>query len=190
MGRRNNRKIFEDLEVIDAGAKGKAIAKAPDGKVVFINNAVPGDIVTVQTTKKKRAYYEGTAISFSNYSQKRTTPVCEHFGVCGGCKWQHMGYEHQLFYKQKEVENNLKRLGGVKLPDIAPILGSKDTYFYRNKMEYTFSGSPWYIEDESYDDIIIGLHVPKRFDKILDCSGNLCPALHCRMVLNISLMIQ
>ncbi|MAY21441.1 MAG: 23S rRNA (uracil(1939)-C(5))-methyltransferase RlmD [Flavobacteriaceae bacterium] len=174
MGRRNNRKIFEDLEVIDAGAKGKAIAKAPDGKVVFINNAVPGDIVTVQTTKKKRAYYEGTAISFSNYSQKRTTPVCEHFGVCGGCKWQHMGYEHQLFYKQKEVENNLKRLGGVKLPDIAPILGSKDTYFYRNKMEFSFSDSKWLTKEQIERNEVIenrnalGFHIPGMWDKILD----------------------
>ena len=109
MGRRKtNRIILENLEVIDAGAKGKSIAKAADGRVVFIDNAVPGDIATIQTTKKRTAYFEGSAISFSKYSDKRVEPACQHFGTCGGCKWQSMGYEHQLFFKQKEVENNLK----------------------------------------------------------------------------------
>ena len=116
MARRNKRIILEGLEVIDAGAKGKAVAKAADGRVVFINNAVPGDVVDVQTHKKRKSFYEGSAISFLKLSDKRVTPKCEHFGTCGGCKWQHLGYEHQLFYKQKEVENNLKRLGGVELP--------------------------------------------------------------------------
>lgn len=174
MRRKDNRKIFEDIEVIDAGAKGKSVAKAPDGKIVFINNAIPGDIVTVQTTKKKRAYYEGTAISFSQYSDKRTDPVCEHFGTCGGCKWQHMAYEHQLFYKQKEVENNLKRLGGLELPEISPIIGSEHQYFYRNKMEFSFSDSKWLTKEQIESDEIIenrnalGFHIPGMWDKILD----------------------
>ena len=108
MGRKNtNRILLENLLVIDAGAKGKSIAKAADGKVVFIDNAVPGDVATIQTTKKRKAYYEGTAISFSEYSDNRVEPQCKHFGTCGGCKWQFMGYEHQLYYKQKEVENNI-----------------------------------------------------------------------------------
>ena len=175
MGRRqNNRMVFEDLEVIDAGAKGKAIAFAPDGKVVFIGNAVPGDVCTIQTTKKRKSYYEGKAISFTSLSEKRTEPKCEYFGTCGGCKWQYMGYEHQLFYKQKEVENNLKRLGKIELPEISPIIGSKEQYYYRNKMEFSFSDSKWLtLEQIKSDEIIenrnaLGFHIPGMWDKILD----------------------
>ena len=175
MGRRNtNRIILEDLEIIDAGAKGKSIAKAEDGRVVFVNNAVPGDIATIQTTKKRKAYFEGTAISFSKYSNKRVEPVCSHFGTCGGCKWQFMGYEHQLFYKQKEVENNLRRIGKVALPDISPILGAADQYFYRNKMEFSFSDNKWLTLEQIKSDVIIddrnalGFHIPGMWDKILD----------------------
>ena len=174
MARRNNRKVFEDLEVTDAGAKGKAIAFASDGKVVFIGNAVPGDICTVQTTKKRKSYYEGKAISFTSLSKKRTVPKCDYFGTCGGCKWQYMGYEHQLYYKQKEVENNLKRLGKIELPEVSPILGSKEQYYYRNKMEFSFSDSKWLtLEQIKSDEIIknrnaLGFHIPGMWDKILD----------------------
>lgn len=175
MGRRKtNRVILENLNVIDAGAKGKSIAKAADGKVVFISNAVPGDVATIQTTKKRKAYYEGNAISFSTYSDKRVEPVCSHFGVCGGCKWQAMGYEHQLFYKQKEVENNLLRIGKVALPEITPILGAPEQYFYRNKMEFSFSDNKWLtLEQIKSDEVIenrnaLGFHIPGMWDKILD----------------------
>jgi len=174
MAKRTNRIVFEDLEVTDAGAKGKAIAKAPDGRVVFINNAVPGDIATVQTTKKRKAYFEGNAIAFSKLSDKRVEPVCPHFGTCGGCKWQHLGYEHQLFYKQKEIENNLKRIGKVDLPETTPILGSEKQYFYRNKMEFSFSDSKWLTLDQIRSDEVIedknalGFHIPGMWDKILD----------------------
>ncbi|MFT5075643.1 MAG: 23S rRNA (uracil1939-C5)-methyltransferase [Saprospiraceae bacterium] len=172
--RKTNRVILEDLEVIDAGAKGKAIAKAPDGRVVFISNAVPGDVASVQTTKKRSSYYEGNAISFSKLSDKRTEPECEFFGTCGGCKWQHMGYEHQLYFKQKEVENNLKRIGKIEMPEPLPILGSKEQYFYRNKMEFSFSDSKWLTLDQIKSDEIIenrnalGFHIPGMWDKILD----------------------
>lgn len=174
MARKNKRIVLEDLEVIDAGAKGKAVAKAPDGRVVFIDNAVPGDVVTVQTFKKKKAFYEGSAISFSKYSEKRVEPVCPHFGTCGGCKWQDMGYEHQLFFKQKEIEQNLKRIGKVELPDIQPILGSEKQYFYRNKMEFSFSDNKWLTLEQIKSDKIIenrnalGFHIPGMWDKILD----------------------
>ena len=174
MARRNNRKVFVDLEVLDAGAKGKSIAKAPDGKVVFISNAVPGDVATIQTTKQRKAYYEGDAISFSSYSDKRVEPVCEHFGTCGGCKWQFMGYEHQLFFKQKEVENNLIRIGKIEIPEVTPILGSSQPYFYRNKMEFSFSDNKWLTLDQIRSDEIIenknalGFHIPGMWDKILD----------------------
>ena len=172
--KKNNNQIFENIEVLDAGAKGKCIAKAPDGKIILISNAVPGDIVDVQTTKKRSAYYEGDAIVFHTLSSKRTTPKCVHFGVCGGCKWQDMQYQDQLFYKQKEVENNLKRIGKMELPEILPILGSEKQYYYRNKMEFSFSSSRWLSLDEirSKDEIFnknaLGFHIPGMWDKILD----------------------
>lgn len=174
MARKNKRVILENLEVIDAGAKGKAVAKAEDGRIVFINNAVPGDIVNVQTTKKRKGFFEGSAISFSKYSEKRVEPICPHFGTCGGCKWQNMGYEHQLFYKHKEVEQNLKRIGKIELPEFEPILGSEKQYFYRNKMEFSFSDSKWLTLDQIRSSEIIenrnalGFHIPGMWDKILD----------------------
>lgn len=174
MGRKKRNLVFEELEILDAGAKGKSIAKAPDGKVVFINNAVPGDVADIRTTKMKKSFYEGTATKFHKLSEKRVEPVCQHFGTCGGCKWQHMGYEHQLFYKQQEITNNLQRLGKIELPEIDPILGSKDIYFYRNKMEFSFSDSRWLTLDEINsekdfeDKNALGFHIPGMWDKILD----------------------
>lgn len=175
MGRRKSiKKTFDQIEVLDAGAKGKAIAKAPDGKVIFIANAVPGDVVDIQTTKKRKAYYEGKATNFHTLSPKRTAPKCEHFGTCGGCKWQYMDYKYQLEYKQNEVENNLKRIGHIELPEVTPILGSAEQYFYRNKMEFSFSDSRWLTVEEiqSDEDLgdrnALGFHIPGMWDKILN----------------------
>ncbi|WP_430966199.1 23S rRNA (uracil(1939)-C(5))-methyltransferase RlmD [Spongiimicrobium sp. 2-473A-2-J] len=174
MRKKNRRQYFEKVAVIDAGAKGKTVGKAPDGRVIFLTNTVPGDIVDVQTTKKRKAYFEGVATHFHTRSDKRTEPVCEHFGVCGGCKWQHMGYKHQLHYKQEEVINNLRRIGHLELPEISPILGSKDQYFYRNKMEFSFSDARWLSLEEINSDTEIkdknalGFHIPGMWDKILD----------------------
>jgi 23S rRNA (uracil1939-C5)-methyltransferase len=174
MRKKTKREIFENVTVVDAAAKGKTIGKAPDGRVIFLTNTVPGDVVDVQTTKKRKAYFEGKAIKFHSFSDKRVDPVCQHFGVCGGCKWQDMGYEHQLFYKQKEVENNLRRIGHLDLPELTPILGSKEQYFYRNKMEFSFSDSRWLTLDEIQSDNQIedknalGFHIPGMWDKILD----------------------
>ncbi len=174
MRKKNKRVVFENIEVLDAGAKGKTIGKAPDGRVIFMTNTVPGDVVDVQTTKKRKSFFEGVAINFHSYSNKRIEAKCEHFGICGGCKWQHMAYDHQLFYKRKEVENNLKRIGHLDLPIINPILGSKDQYFYRNKMEFSFSDSRWLTLEEIRSDVEIedknalGFHIPGMWDKILD----------------------
>ncbi|MDG3583391.1 23S rRNA (uracil(1939)-C(5))-methyltransferase RlmD [Galbibacter pacificus] len=174
MARKNKRQFFEEVEVIDAGAKGKGVAKAPDGRVIFLPYAVPGDVVAVQTFKKRKAYFEGKITEVLTPSPKRTTPECEHFGVCGGCKWQNMGYQHQLFYKQREVENNLKRIGKVELPTFIPILGSEQHYFYRNKMEFSFSNNRWLTQDEIDSDRdlgdknALGFHIPGMWDKILD----------------------
>ena len=174
MSRRNKKEVFTNIEVIDAGAKGKTVAKAPDGRVIFLSNAVPGDVVDVQTYKKRKAYYEGKATVFHSLSDKRTEPVCEHFGTCGGCKWQHMDYKHQLFYKEKEVVNNLTRLGHIELPEVTPIKGSEKQYFYRNKMEFSFSDSRWLTIEEIQSDKdlgdknALGFHIPGMWDKILD----------------------
>lgn len=174
MRKKNRQQVFENVEVIDAGAKGKTIGKAPDGRVIFLTNTVPGDVVDVQITKKRKAYFEGVATQFHSLSEKRVEPRCQHFGICGGCKWQDMGYEHQLFYKQKEVENNLKRIGHLELPDLLPIKGSEKQYFYRNKMEFSFSSSRWLTlgeiqsDNEIKDKNALGFHIPGMWDKILD----------------------
>lgn len=166
--------VFDHIKVLDAGAKGVSVAKAPDGKVIFIPNVVPGDVVDVQTFKKRKAYYEGKAVRFHEYSEHRIEPICEHFGVCGGCKWQNMKYEQQLYYKQNEVKNHLQRIGKIELPEFEPILGSEKQFFYRNKMEFGFSNARWLTEKEidSTDDLgnknALGFHIPKMWDKILD----------------------
>lgn len=174
MRRKQNKKQFFEVEVIDAGAKGNSVAKAPNGKIIFLNNAVPGDVVDIQTFKKRKGYYEGKAIHFHKYSEHRETPACVHFGTCGGCKWQHMKYDQQLFFKQKEVTNNLVRIGKVELPEVTPILGCDTPYFYRNKMEFSFSNNRWLSLEEINGNATIdnrnalGFHIPGMWDKILD----------------------
>ena len=176
MGRKQtNKVIFENITVLDAGAKGVSVAKAPEGQVIFIPNVVPGDVVDVQTLKKRKSYFEGKAIKFHSYSENRIEPVCQHFGACGGCKWQNMNYAQQLFYKNQEVYNNLKRIGKIELPEFEPILGSEKQFFYRNKMEFGFSDTRWLSEteikseDQSLSKIpALGFHIPRMWDKILD----------------------
>lgn len=175
MGRKQTKKvIFENVTVLDAGAKGVSVAKAPEGQVIFIPNVVPGDVVDVQTFKKRKSYFEGKAIKFHSYSEHRIEPVCEHFGSCGGCKWQNMNYDRQLFYKNQEVYNNLKRIGKIELPDFEVILGSAKQLFYRNKMEFGFSDTRWMTDAEIQSGVefdsknALGFHIPKMWDKILD----------------------
>jgi len=174
MPRKNKKKEFFNIKVLDAGAKGKSVAKAPDGRIVFLSDAVPGDVVDIQTFKKRKAYYEGKTTKFHKFSKDRVPPLCSHFGICGGCKWQYMSYEKQLFFKQKEVVNNLSRIGKLNLPEISAILGAKNPYFYRNKMEFSFSDNRWLsqIEIQSEQPIenrnALGFHIPGMWDKILD----------------------
>ncbi|MBR9831627.1 23S rRNA (uracil(1939)-C(5))-methyltransferase RlmD [bacterium] len=174
MGRRIRKRIpiMENVTVLDAVAEGKTLAKVDD-LVIFLNNAVPGDVVDIQVYKKKRNYVEGKAIKFHKYSDKRVEPFCEHFGVCGGCKWQFLSYEDQLGYKAKQVKDNLERLAKIELPDFEPILGAPRTTYYRNKLEYTFSNKRWFTDEEiakedELDQDGLGFHVPGRFDKVLD----------------------
>jgi len=174
MSRRKKFYLFENVEVIDTAAKGKSVAKTPDGKVIFLSNAVPGDIVDIQTGRKRKSYFEGKAVKFHKLSEKRTEPVCDYFGTCGGCKWQNLKYEEQLAYKQNEVINNLIRIGHLDIPKPIDIAGCKETYFYRNKMEFSFSDSRWLTNDEIKSDQDIdnknacGFHIPRMWDKILD----------------------
>lgn len=164
--------LLENIEITGVAAEGKAIAKV-DELVIFVPYVVPGDVVDLQVTRKKNHYAEAKAVKFHQYSPMRITPVCQHFGVCGGCKWQCLAYDKQLQYKQQQVWDNLTRIGKIPLPEISPIIGSKKTTFYRNKLEFTFSDKRWLTEDEikeniTYDQMnAVGFHIPTAFDKVL-----------------------
>ncbi len=172
--KKTSKQIFYNVEITDAGAKGVCVAKSSDGKIIFVYNVVPGDVVDIETFKKRKSYYEGKAIHFHSFSKDRVEPVCKHFTVCGGCKWQNMTYEKQLYYKNNEVYNNLKRIAKVSLPTFDEIKGSENIYFYRNKMEFGFSNSRWITQEEKENNVEIqnknalGFHIPKMWDKILD----------------------
>ena len=141
--------------------------------VIFVPYVVPGDVVDLQVKRKKNHYAEAVAVKFHEKSPQRTEPFCSHFGVCGGCKWQCLSYEEQLKYKQKQVFDNLTRIGKVELPEFRPILGSEKTRFYRNKLEFTFSNKRWLTEEEVKQDVkydqmnAVGFHIPGAFDKVL-----------------------
>lgn len=164
---------LEDVLIVDAGSEGMSVAK-PEGRVVFIPFGVPGDVVDIEVYKKKKNYFEGRILRFKQYSDKRVEPVCQHFGLCGGCKWQHLAYEWQLYYKQKQVKDNLDRIGKVDYPGIQPILGCEKQYFYRNKLEYAFSNRKWLIDGApagTYGEEEVkglGFHLPSLFDRVVD----------------------
>ena len=175
MSRKNRRKniSLENIEVINTASKGKSIARH-DGRVIFINGAVPGDICNITVFKKRRKYWEARVDKIIKKSKYRIEPKCSHFGTCGGCKWQNMQYEAQLNFKQNEVLNNLSKIGGVTIDKYNKILGSKKTYNYRNKMEFTFSNKRWLTQEEILsnenitDKNALGFHVPGMFDKVID----------------------
>ena len=170
MGRRNRElPLLEHVEITDAGAEGMAVAKV-DGLVVFVPFVVPGDVVDIQLYKKKKNYAEGRAVRFHRQSALRVEPVCPHFGVCGGCKWQTMSYEAQLAAKQRQVRDNLERLGGVDCAAMRPICGSAYIYRYRNKLEFTFSTRAWQTDPTVRQENTwgaLGFHIPQLFDKVL-----------------------
>ena len=165
--------LIKNIEVIDTANKGRSVAKY-EGRTIFINGGVPGDICDIIVFKKKKKFWEARIKKIHTYSEKRTEPKCEHFGICGGCKWQNMKYKYQLEFKQNEVINNLKRIGGIELPNYSNIIESKDEYFYRNKMEFTFSNKRWLTleeiqsEKEIENRNALGFHVPGMFNKIVD----------------------
>lgn len=157
----------------DYAAEGKSLARI-DGKVIFIENTVPGDVVNVRLVKNKKDWAEGRAIFFHEYSKHRVRPFCEHFGVCGGCQWQMLPYEMQLTFKQKQVQDNLERIGKVALPGIEPIIGASQTRRYRNKIEYTFGNKRYLLPSEIHNPSIhaeqdvAGYHAQGIFDKVVD----------------------
>ncbi len=165
--------MLEKVKITDIGAEGNALARV-DNLVVFVPMLIPGDIVDIKVIKKRKKYLEGKVVKFHEYSSDRIKPRCIHFGVCGGCKWQHLPYKLQLQYKEKQVRDNLTRIGKIDLPEINPIIGSSEIFMYRNKLEYTFSDKRWLTQEEVVSDIkfekedALGFHIPGLFDKVLD----------------------
>jgi len=165
---------IENLEIIDAGSEGKAVGKI-DGLTVFVPFAIPGDVVDVEIFKKKKNFAEARLLAIKKNSPDRIEPVCEHFGLCGGCKWQNMSYSKQLYYKQKQVDDNFKHLGKFDFPPVMPIIASDNQLYYRNKLEYTFTELRWLNEVDyekqkkgHIDTRGLGFHIPLKFDKVLD----------------------
>jgi len=170
--RKKNLPLLEKVEIIDAGSEGKAVART-ENKVVFVPFAAPGDVCDVQVTRKRKSYFEGRVVKYHEKSSFRTEPECQHFGLCGGCKWQHIQYDKQLEYKQKQVTDNLVRIGKLKIPEVLPIIASDSHYHYRNKLEFTFSNKKWLTDntvDRSDENMMkgLGFHLPGKFDRILD----------------------
>lgn len=165
--------LLEKVMITDIGAEGNALARV-DNLVVFVPMLIPGDVVDIRVTRKRKKYLEGRVVRFHEYSADRVVPRCTHFGVCGGCKWQHLPYQLQLKYKEKQIKDNLTRIGKVELPEIIPIIGSSETYLYRNKLEYTFSDRRWLTNEEVVSgntfekEGALGFHIPGLFDKVLD----------------------
>lgn len=173
MSRKKKNIVLPQVLVEDYAAEGRSLARV-DGKVIFIDGAVPGDRVDVLLGRSKKDWAEGRAIHFHAYSPQRTEPFCSHFGVCGGCQWQMLPYAQQLEYKQKQVRDNLQRIGKLSLPEIRPILGAEETRYYRNKMEYTFGNKRYLRKEELGDESVTGMqdvagfHARGLFDKVVD----------------------
>jgi 23S rRNA (uracil1939-C5)-methyltransferase len=173
VGRKKEFPLLEKVRISDIGAEGNALARV-DNLVVFVPMLIPGDVVDLRIVRKRKKFLEGRVVRFHEYSSDRITPECKHFGVCGGCKWQHLPYDMQLKYKEKQVRDNLTRIGKIDLPEILPIIGSSEIFNYRNKLEYTFSNKRWLTTEEVQSDNdyerenALGFHIPGLFDKVLD----------------------
>lgn len=172
--KKNKNLILENIKLLSAGAKGVSVGKTEDGKTVLVSGAIPGDTVNARVKKAKSKYYEAEMVEILEPSPFRIEPECIHFGACGGCKWQNMSYEKQLEFKQNEVLNNIKRIGGIEDFECISILGGEEHYFYRNKMEFSFSNARWLTSEEIKSDTEIdnknalGFHIPGQWSKILD----------------------
>ena len=173
MGRTKQKPLLEKLLIADIAAEGKAIARL-EGMVVFVTGCVPGDVVDVQIVRNRKRFMEGYPVKFHSYSADRAEPFCSHFGVCGGCKWQHLPYAGQLKFKQQQVTDALERIGKTEAGKLMPIVGALHQKYYRNKLEFTFSDNRWLTNEEINSDGKfperrgLGFHIPGRFDKVLD----------------------
>jgi 23S rRNA (uracil1939-C5)-methyltransferase len=173
VGRKKELPFLEKVLITDIGAEGNALARV-DNLVVFVPMLIPGDIVDIKVIRKRKKYLEGRVVKFHQYSPDRIEPRCIHFGICGGCKWQHLPYNLQLKYKEKQVRDNLIRIGKIDIPEINPIIGSSGIFLYRNKLEYTFSDKRWLTKEEVASgakfekEDALGFHIPGLFDKVLD----------------------
>lgn len=173
MKRKKELPVLEKVPITDIGSEGNALARV-DNMVVFVPMLVPGDVVDIAVKRKRKNYIEGSVLRFHKYSKDRIKPPCIHFGVCGGCKWQHLPYDLQLHFKEKQVKDNLERIGKASLPVINPVIGSSETYRYRNKLEFAFCDRRWLTKEEILSDNelskedAIGFHIPGHFDKVLD----------------------
>lgn len=170
--RKRKEKTIERLQITGVASEGKCVGRH-ENQVVFVNGTAPGDVVDVRVTRKKKSFMEAKPLHFHELSEMRQNPFCEHFGTCGGCKWQHIQYDEQLKLKEQQVIENLERIGKIKVEDQQPILGSEKTQFYRNKLEYTFSSHRWLTDEEiksgkEFNRNGVGFHIPGRFDMILD----------------------
>jgi len=165
--------LLEEVTIENIGAEGKSIARV-DNTVVFVKEALPGDVADLQVFRKKGRYMEARVVKYHRFSDQRTEAFCEHFGVCGGCKWQHLPYDRQLHYKEQQVVDAFRHIAGIEVPETLPILPSDPTTLYRNKLEYTFSSRRWLLDHEAKSETppehtnAVGLHVPGRFDKVVD----------------------
>jgi 23S rRNA (uracil1939-C5)-methyltransferase len=165
-------KVIHNLRIERIAAEGKCVAHH-EGKVVFVQNVAPGDLVDVRINRGKSSFMEGEAVHFHEYSKDRVEPFCSHFGVCGGCKWQHIHYDLQMDYKRQQVVDQFTRIAKVLIPEVNPIIGSRQTQYYRNKLDFTFSNSRWLTREEinsgqEFERNALGFHIPKMFDKIID----------------------
>ena len=167
--------IIENIRVESMAAEGKCVAKV-NGLVIFLEGCAPGDLVNARLTKIKSSFLEGKVTDIVEYAPERVDPFCIHFGLCGGCSWQHIHYENQLLYKQKQVVDHLERIGGLSLPPVNPIFPSSKTRYYRNKLDFTFSAQRWLTfqeletvrAGEMQDEPALGYHIPRKYDKVFD----------------------
>jgi 23S rRNA (uracil1939-C5)-methyltransferase len=180
-------KIIEHLEITDIADQGRGVGRH-EGRVVFVKHVVPGDVVNVSIKRKKNKFIEALVESFVSKSDDRVLSKCEHFGVCGGCKWQNMHYEKQLFYKEKQVRNALTRIAGIVNPDIKSIRESTHIYAYRNRLDFAFSSKEWMTQEQISDENYVakpslGFHVPGKFDKVLNIES-------CHLQANLTNLIR
>lgn len=172
MSRKMKNKVVTNLLIERIASEGKCVGHH-EGKVVFVSNVAPGDVVDVRITKGKSSFMEGEVVHFHEYSKERIEPFCSHFGTCGGCKWQHIQYDLQKEYKRQQVVDQFQRIAKIPIPEVMSILGSNKTQYYRNKLDFTFSNKKWLTVDqirsgEDFDRNALGFHIPKMFDKIID----------------------